>query len=119
VHVAAMAPDDPAHRGEPQSLAGEFVLAVQAREGLEQPVGVRHVEAGTIVRHAVVRTPFADLRMDADLGMLDARRELPGIADEIPQQHHRQPYVAPRHHAGLDGDLDAARVLFVAQLVEP
>ena len=46
-----MAMHDALYGGQPDANAGEFILSVQALEGLEQPVRVGHIEAGTVIRN--------------------------------------------------------------------
>ena len=58
--VATVPVHDAAHRGQADARAFEFARAMQALEGLEQLVGVVHVEAGAIVldaEHAPLPVP--------------------------------------------------------------
>ena len=51
---------------EADAGAGELVLAVQALERGEQPVGVTHVEAGAVVAHEERSAPSRSRAVDLD-----------------------------------------------------
>jgi hypothetical protein len=104
---AMVACDQSLHRREADACSPELGGAMQALEGLEQPVRVRHVEARAIVPYVegrLVGRAAADF--DARVGA--PRGELLSVADQVDQHDLEQAPVAPRAQAAGDLDLDGA-----------
>ena len=85
------------------------MLRVQALEGLEELVGVHHVEAGAVVLDAEHRAPAFAPGAEADARIRGARGELPGVAQQVVEQHVHQRRVGIDHEVA--GDLDRHRAL--------
>ena len=85
---------DAVHRGEADTGALVLGSGVQALEGAEQLLGVRHVEAGAVVPDE--EDALGALAVGADL---DARRgllagELPGVAQQVLERRGEQASIA-------------------------
>src|SRR6185436_5876703 len=115
--AAAVAFDNPRHRRQPHAVTGKLILAVQAREGTEQATGLLHVESGTVVTHADPGRAIALLRVQAHLRSRGARGVLPGVAEQRAQDGHHLAHVTPGADAGLQFEVDLARVWPMAQVV--
>jgi hypothetical protein len=97
--ASTVALNDACHDGQPDPRAGELVFPMQAREGLEQRVGVGHREASAVIPHKIRRLA-TDLR-DTQLndGVRSLTGEFPGVAEQVLQSDPEQPGIA------ADGEL--------------
>src|SRR5688572_22934071 len=77
--LAAVAPHDAIHRGEPDPGALELFRRVQSLERSEQLVRIAHVETGAVVAHEERGSLAALVATDLDTGCVALARELPGV----------------------------------------
>src|SRR5688500_17994525 len=82
--------DHALHRGQAYPGAAELLRAVQPLERTEQLVREAHVEAGAVVAHEEYAALAVAHGADLDPRMLDARRELPGIANQVVEHDAQQ-----------------------------
>jgi hypothetical protein len=89
--ASTVALNDACHDGQPDPRAGELVFPMQAREGLEQRVGVGHREASAVIPHKIRRLA-TDLR-DTQLndGVRSLTDEFPGVAEQVPKTIRSNP----------------------------
>ena len=113
-----VAVDDPLDRGQPDPDARELVLAVEALKGLEKTRGVPHVETRAIVTHGKPDFPDRSSRVKRDLRLLGARGVLPGVREEVRQDHVGQLRVAAGREALLDGPENRSRGLVFLQVLQ-
>ena len=91
---------------------------MEALEGAEQLLGVRHVEARPVVAHEVDRAALARLGADLDAGVRLLARELPGVAEQVGEDHAQQAAVASCHDPAPHGDLHRPARLGGLQLLD-
>src|SRR5687768_10691454 len=101
-----MAIYDPAYRGEADPGAGELGLIVETLERAEQPVGMRHVEAGAVVAHEENGAVVAGARAELDLRLRSPGGELPGVREEVLEHDSHELAICLDRHAWLDCEPD-------------
>src|SRR5207249_10208403 len=79
----------------------ELLRAVEPLECAEQFVDVGHVEAGAVVTHEVRGTAVMRDAPDLDARSGTLPRELPGILEQVLQDH--------AHETGIRGDVEPRR----------
>ncbi len=105
MQFATVATHDAMGRCEPDADAGEFVLAVQPLEGLEQLRGMRHVETGTVVGHAEDTAGSVARRFDADACVGCALGVLPRVVEQVAHHDIDHRGVAPGDEVGRNIDV--------------
>src|SRR5258706_1435833 len=104
---SSVALDDTRDRREADPRSLELVGAVQPLEGAEELVRVRHLEAGAVVPHEEVgRVPVGAAELDPRRAVL--ARELPGIPEQVLEDHAQEARVSGRPQSLRDHDLHVA-----------
>src|ERR1700755_2712736 len=102
-----MTADDAIHRCQTHAGAGEFVLPVQALEGLKQLVGIVRVETDAVV--ADEEGPLSVRRGDGSESNgreIAARTVFPRIRQQVLHRYAQQRAISRHFDAGLDLDSD-------------
>ena len=73
-----------------------------------KPVRVAHVEAGPVVAHEVDRQPVGGLDANLDAGVRLLARELPGVPEQVVQDHAQQSLIREDVQARGDDALHTA-----------
>jgi hypothetical protein len=102
--------DDASGRRQPDSLAREFPLGMEAFEGLKEPASPGHIETRPIVSYVVFNHSLVlELSPKLDSARGAVRGVLPGVGQKIVQQDLNQPGVSFGLEAGSDEPFDSAR----------
>jgi len=101
--VAVMSANDAGDRGEADPRAFEVFVAMEAVEGVEELVGVEHVEACAVVADEPgAGVACGGIPADIDDRALDPRAELDRVTDEVFQRDAEEFWVAIGAQPGLD-----------------
>jgi len=101
--VAVVAADDAGDGGEADAGAFEVFIAVEAIEGVEELIGVEHVETSAVIADEPGAVAAGGgVPADIDDGALDAGAELDGVAEEVFKGDTEEFGIAVDRQAGLD-----------------
>jgi hypothetical protein len=113
--ASVVAVDDASDGGETDSGAFEVLIAVQAVEGIEEFVGVVHVEAGSVVLDE--ERLFFLIKAKVNDGLVDLRGKLGGVSEEIFESDPEELGVAVGPHVFVDGDVEVTAGVLFADVV--
>lgn len=88
-----MASDETLYSGQPDACALELTRRVEALERREQVVGRARVEAGSVISDEEGMLSVGDAGADLDVSLGALARELPGVADEVGEDHMQERWV--------------------------
>src|SRR5512133_478374 len=89
-HPAAVAPDDPFHRGQADTESPAFLAAGEALERGKDLCRVRIVKTASVVPDEIHLSPVDLLGAELDDRILALGGVLPGVAEEVIQDHSQQ-----------------------------
>ena len=110
--------NDPLDSHEPHAVALEFISHMQPLEWTEQPLGIGHIEAGTVIPDIENRAAVFAHSADFNVGMSDAAREFPGVIDEILERDAEQMWIGRSAQTILDLKAHVASVRGVLDFSE-
>src|SRR5882724_4806668 len=93
---AAVARDNSLHNRQADSGAFKLRILVQSLKRCEELIGVRHIEAGSVVTHVVNSFAFLVFLAELDAGVGLPCCVLPRISEEVHQDDGYQPSIPMR-----------------------